>query len=422
VQQQHRQPQQQPPQLPKRLYPELSDLTYPSITTPLATTLNIVDNNNWTPATAESESDDDDREQIDEEVRQKYIQKEQNMSAYGPAGSREASVKWFKATQARSLRQKNGAYMEWFHGIISRKEAERLLSDKPVGSFLVRVGETTVGFTLSFKDANRCRHYMIAYLPSDAYVIVGENVTHSSLSDLVEYHKQHRLTNWDKLLTEPCSQAEGECDYTELIVSHKEENELLEYVFNKPRKEASAPLLCGMDPSEFQSPPVGQVEHMAGMTAHVSHSPPLPHRSFTTTEQPDAVTAQLSQTVFLPPPRSSATPEPAPRLTSQVSQGPPLPHRLYAPNAPATVLVSQASQVPSLPLRSSSSSTPAPAASAARLATTEVSQPLPLLGRSAPATVTSSRGAVVSAQARPPPLPERRHAQQGPPLPPRLQH
>lgn len=43
-------------------------------------------------------------------------------SIYGPLGSREASVCWFKATQARNIRDNTtGQYFAWFHGIISRK-------------------------------------------------------------------------------------------------------------------------------------------------------------------------------------------------------------------------------------------------------------------------------------------------------------
>ena len=42
-------------------------------------------------------------------------------SIYGPIGSHVAAVCWFKATQAKSLRQKNGSFSPWFHGIISRK-------------------------------------------------------------------------------------------------------------------------------------------------------------------------------------------------------------------------------------------------------------------------------------------------------------
>ncbi|NXI56145.1 SH22A protein, partial [Chloroceryle aenea] len=52
---------------------------------------------------------------------------------------------WFEQTQARRLRTE-GELPVWFHGFISRRETERLLQDQPLGCFLVRFSESTVGF------------------------------------------------------------------------------------------------------------------------------------------------------------------------------------------------------------------------------------------------------------------------------------
>lgn len=73
---------------------------------------------------------------------------------------------------------------------VSIREAERLLSNKPVGCFLIRVGETRIGYTLSIQDEARCRHYMLDELEPNAYRIIGEQVVHKSLCDLVEYYKK----------------------------------------------------------------------------------------------------------------------------------------------------------------------------------------------------------------------------------------
>ncbi|NWV15621.1 SH22A protein, partial [Ptilonorhynchus violaceus] len=57
---------------------------------------------------------------------------------------------WFEQTQAQRLGAK-GELPTWFHGFISRREAEELLQDQPLGCFLVRFSESTVGFVLSYR-------------------------------------------------------------------------------------------------------------------------------------------------------------------------------------------------------------------------------------------------------------------------------
>ncbi|NWR88696.1 SH22A protein, partial [Furnarius figulus] len=57
---------------------------------------------------------------------------------------------WFEQTQARRLGP-DGELPAWFHGFISRREAEQLLQDQPLGYFLVRFSESTVGFVLSYR-------------------------------------------------------------------------------------------------------------------------------------------------------------------------------------------------------------------------------------------------------------------------------
>ncbi|NWT33085.1 SH22A protein, partial [Cardinalis cardinalis] len=57
---------------------------------------------------------------------------------------------WFEQTQARRLGPE-GELPSWFHGFTSRREAEELLQDQPLGRFLVRFSESTVGFVLSYR-------------------------------------------------------------------------------------------------------------------------------------------------------------------------------------------------------------------------------------------------------------------------------
>ncbi|NXQ20419.1 SH22A protein, partial [Peucedramus taeniatus] len=57
---------------------------------------------------------------------------------------------WFEQTQAQRLGPE-GELPSWFHGFISRREAEELLQEQPLGCFLVRFSESTVGFVLSYR-------------------------------------------------------------------------------------------------------------------------------------------------------------------------------------------------------------------------------------------------------------------------------
>ena len=72
-------------------------------------------------------------------------------------GSKDAVITWFKQTEMLRgvLRDKSGKVNKWFHGILTRAEAEDLLSDKQSGTFLVRVSEKIWGYTISVKANDR---------------------------------------------------------------------------------------------------------------------------------------------------------------------------------------------------------------------------------------------------------------------------
>ncbi|KAK7503508.1 hypothetical protein BaRGS_00005047, partial [Batillaria attramentaria] len=130
-----------------------------------------------------------------------------NLNKFGRPGTRKAAAEWFKETQTENvLDTASGRFAEWFHGIISRKESERLLRDKIVGCYLIRVSESRFGYTLSFKDQDRCRHYMIDQLKNGKFIIIGESKVHRSLHALVQHHKKVKISNWSGLLTVPCGQ------------------------------------------------------------------------------------------------------------------------------------------------------------------------------------------------------------------------
>jgi hypothetical protein len=91
----------------------------------------------------------------------------------------------------------------WLYGKITRGQAEDYLKNEEIGSFLIRKSDSRDGYSLSFKAENRCRHYMIDSLPNGKFIIIGEPRVHNSLKDMVEYHRKHKLSNWNGYLSNP---------------------------------------------------------------------------------------------------------------------------------------------------------------------------------------------------------------------------
>ena len=77
--------------------------------------------------------------------------------------NRAASVKWFKEQEKDkgSGMTEDGGFASWFHGIITRQEAEALLKGQPSGTFMIRVAESRFGYSLSLTFKNRAKHFMI---------------------------------------------------------------------------------------------------------------------------------------------------------------------------------------------------------------------------------------------------------------------
>ncbi|MGH0154031.1 UNVERIFIED_CONTAM: hypothetical protein FKN15_059867 [Acipenser sinensis] len=103
-------------------------------------------------------------------------------------------------------------------GIISREEAEDLLSSKGQGSFLIRVSEKIMGYVLSYRCQDSFKHFLID-ASEDSYCFLGvEQLVHSTLSDLVQYHKVEPITMMGReQLLEPCGQTGNCLDYSDLF-------------------------------------------------------------------------------------------------------------------------------------------------------------------------------------------------------------
>uniref|UniRef100_A0A8D0QRK2 SH2 domain-containing protein n=1 Tax=Sus scrofa TaxID=9823 RepID=A0A8D0QRK2_PIG len=124
---------------------------------------------------------------------------------------------WFIHTQVDQLAQ--GGVPAWFHGAISREDAENLLESQPLGSFLIRVSHSHVGYTLSYKAQNCCRHFMVKLLDDGSFVIPGEDRVYASLDALVAFHQQQPVRPHEDLLTQPCQQKDpANMDYEDLFL------------------------------------------------------------------------------------------------------------------------------------------------------------------------------------------------------------
>lgn len=105
---------------------------------------------------------------------------------------------------------------EWFFKGVSRKDAERqlLLSENPLGAFMIRDSETTKGScSLSVKDkdpqwGDTVKHYKIRTLDSGGFYISPRN-TFNTLHDLINHYKKQSDGLCQKLTT-PCASSKPE--------------------------------------------------------------------------------------------------------------------------------------------------------------------------------------------------------------------
>lgn len=133
----------------------------------------------------------------------------------------EAVLRWYRDSEmskgaAKESSATNAGPARWFHGLLSRPEAETLLASSAQGSFLVRLSEKIWGYAISYKDEDRCKHYLVD-ASSGHYQFLGSNqTTHRSLKDLITIHATTPITasgnellkvavpnyrSWDEILT-----------------------------------------------------------------------------------------------------------------------------------------------------------------------------------------------------------------------------
>lgn len=124
---------------------------------------------------------------------------------------KEQTYQWFEKTQRKKL-VNMGQFPEWFHGFVTRNRAEDMLQDKPLGCFLVRFCESHVGFVLSYRGVERCRHFVLNQRDDETYMIEGETSVHPQLEDLINYYCTYPVEPYKELLTTPCSKNSRKAD------------------------------------------------------------------------------------------------------------------------------------------------------------------------------------------------------------------
>uniref|UniRef100_A0A8I5NN58 Hematopoietic SH2 domain containing n=1 Tax=Papio anubis TaxID=9555 RepID=A0A8I5NN58_PAPAN len=149
---------------------------------------------------------------------------------------------WFVHTQVGQLAQ--DGVPEWFHGAISREDAEDLLESQPLGSFLIRVSHSHVGYTLSYKAQSSCCHFMVKLLDDGTFIIPGEKVAHTSLDALVTFHQQNPIEPRRELLTQPCRQKDpANVDYEDLFLYSNAVAEAATCPVSAPEEASPKPVL-----------------------------------------------------------------------------------------------------------------------------------------------------------------------------------
>ncbi|XP_019639378.1 PREDICTED: SH2 domain-containing protein 4B-like [Branchiostoma belcheri] len=135
--------------------------------------------------------------------------------------SRQEVIRWFQdfeQPRQAGMDARTHQVAKWFHGIISRQEAEALLEGRPVGSFLVRVSERVWGYTISYRGEGRFKHFLID-TSDNTYQFFGTNqLSHGSLWDLVNFHMKEPISSTGgEVLKTPCGQTKQPPDYRNLM-------------------------------------------------------------------------------------------------------------------------------------------------------------------------------------------------------------
>ncbi|XP_051829820.1 SH2 domain-containing protein 7 [Antechinus flavipes] len=256
---------------------------------------------------------------------------------------KDIAIQWFMETQAPLILQ-NGTLPEWFHGFITRKQAEELLRDKPLGCFLIRLSDKAMGYILSYRGYNRCRHFVISQLQNRRYLISGDTCNHATLTDLINYYQGAKIEPFGETLTTACPRLQENSLYDAISL-----NLLLLQEEAPPLPERSSSLLT----ESFSDRHLGNIvyaelkkmnhnqQSLSMEAAGISHQTPSPGREH------QRKPSSLSGGEPAPKIRDAPLP-PSPKATKLLEmnldpnkKSPTVPHRhALEPNSPVPILTS----------------------------------------------------------------------------------
>ncbi|XP_062277496.1 SH2 domain-containing protein 7-like [Scomber scombrus] len=153
--------------------------------------------------------------------RARMEQREPSVDSHAEGRLRQLASKWFIETQVPLVVQ-NGFFPTWFLGFISRKNAEEILREKEQGCFLIRLSDKAIGYILSYRGRDRCRHFVISQNESRQFVVSGDTEGHNSVCNLIEYYKTSPIEPFGEYLTSSCFEELNEELYDIIQISPKE--------------------------------------------------------------------------------------------------------------------------------------------------------------------------------------------------------
>ena len=88
-----------------------------------------------------------------------------------------------------------GLLYPWFHGLITRNEAEDVLLRASNGSYLIRLSDKHSSYVLSSNWYGRINHCRIILVSNGYYMLEGFPVSFSTFKSLILYYTEHQVDN-----------------------------------------------------------------------------------------------------------------------------------------------------------------------------------------------------------------------------------